>query len=444
MKMTAVSLDAIRPDGKRRDFADDACRGLTLAVLPSGSKAWFFRYRNAAGKQRTLPLGRYDAERTADRVSLAAARKAADAARVAVRAGGDPAADKARAREFAAVESDRLERGEVVKPSDIFATVWARFDADHITPALKASTAAKWRATYRNVFAPRWDARPLNSITSDDLAGMVHALRGTPHAADTARMVARVFFKWASSGANKILAANPAAVIEKAKRGKEAKAANNDRALSDQEIRWVWKACDRINPVFGGIVKTLILTGQRRDEVAAMPKSELDMAAGRWTLAGARSKNGKAHTVNLSDEALAVLAAVPMMDGSPFQFSTDGARPLSGYSKFKALLDAKVAEVAAEECGGPVTVQPWRIHDLRRSFASGCARLSVSLQVVERCLNHSSGSLGGLVAVYNRHGYEVEQAAAWQRWSSHVAAVVSGAPSNVVPLVPSQGETVPA
>jgi integrase len=131
-------------------------------------------------------------------------------------------------------------------------------------------------------------------------------------------------------------------------------------------------------------------------------------------------------------------------DECEFVFSTDGVRPLSGYSKFKTLFDEAMAEVAAEECGEPVTIPNWRLHDLRRTFASGCARLGVSLQVVERCLNHSSGSLGGLVAVYNRHSYAAEQADAWQKWAAHVAAVVADDRSNVVPLVPLQVEHVPA
>lgn len=445
MKMTAAAIAALQADGKRRDFADDACRGLTLAILPSGSKAWFFRYRNALGKQRTLPLGRYDADRASDRVSLADARKAADAARVAVRNGADPAAEKAAARERATLEADRLGRGEVSKPGDTFATVWARFDADHIAVALKPGTAAKWRAMYRNQFAPRWDARPLETIEAVDIDGMIHALRATPHAADTARVIIRVFFKWASSGPGKILSTNPAADVAKAKRPKEARAVNNDRTLDDNELRWLWKACDRVNPIFGGVIRTLILTGQRRDEVAAMPRAELNLAARRWTLAAVRSKNGKAHEIYLSDEAAAVLAAVPQIgDDSPFVFSTDGARPLSGYSKFKTLLDAAMAKVAEEETGAPVAIPNWRLHDLRRSFASGCARLGVSLQVVERMLNHSSGTLGGLVAVYNKHSYGAEQADAWQRWGAHVAAVVKGDLANVVPLVPLQVESVPA
>src|SRR5690349_7301462 len=84
---TTAYLDSLQPGDKRRDYADVGCRGLTVAVLPSGSKAWFFRYRNAAGQQRSLPVGLYNAELASDRVTLADARKAADAARVAVRAG---------------------------------------------------------------------------------------------------------------------------------------------------------------------------------------------------------------------------------------------------------------------------------------------------------------------------------------------------------------------
>jgi integrase len=260
------------------------------------------------------------------------------------------------------------------------------------------------------------------------------ATESGPDAADSALTVCRTFFNWTVAAPRHLLPANPTNGIKRVARKAE-DAATDDRILTDSEIRWLWLACGKIAPQFGNIVKLLLLTGARRNEVAHMTESELDTEASLWTLPAVRSKNGKAHRIHLTTEALDALKATPRVDNEGgFVFSTNGRSPVSGFSKFTAGLRDEMAKLAEQERGEPVKVQPWHLHSLRKTFASGLARLGVSLQVAERCLNHSSGTLGGLVAVYNRHSYDEEQRAAWDAWSRHVASIVTGKATNIVPF----------
>lgn len=426
-----LTVEAVRKivATERKEIPDDHCPGLYLLTLPSGVKSWVVRYRHA-GRPRKLSLGIYR-EQT---LGLIEARRLARDAIQRVHEGRDPAAEKIEARRSAAVEADRLKRGEVVKPSDSFAVVWEAFDADHIAPTLRGGTASKWRGIARRVLLPRWGKRPLAEITSADVYGMLKALQKTPDAADSALSLCKVFFGWCVAAPRHLIAptASPVLGIAKVKRPKEKANAESDRALNDDEIRWLWKACDKVNPVFAGAVRLMLLTGARRSEVAEMPKAELNVAEAQWNLAAARSKNGRAHMVHLSAEALDVLKATPEMHRSKFRFSADSKRAISAFSKHKARLDKAMADVAAAERGAPVTIPAWRLHGLRKSFRTGVTRLGVAPHVAKKCINHS---LGKLDETYDKGDYLPERAAAFDLWGRHVASVIQGpAASNVVPL----------
>jgi integrase len=161
-----------------------------------------------------------------------------------------------------------------------------------------------------------------------------------------------------------------------------------------------------------------------------------------WTIPGERAKNGAAHDVPLSEPAQAILASAPRIAGSEFVFTTRaGARPVSGYSQAKERLDALMLQIAREEAtearqdASTVTLAPWRIHDLRRSAASGMARMGIPVHVIEAVLNHRSGQISGVAAVYNRHSYLPEKRRALEAWAAHVIGLVNGtAASNVVAL----------
>jgi integrase len=213
-----------------------------------------------------------------------------------------------------------------------------------------------------------------------------------------------------------------------------------DRVLSNEEVRAFWQAATEQNWPFSSVFKVLLLTGQRREEVAGMRWREVDLDAGQWTIAKERCKNGKAHAVDLHPEAVRLLgplgeAAAPRlmkntMEGEDLVYSTTGTTPVSGFSKVKARIDARMQEILGDK------FQPWRIHDLRRTAASGMAALGFQPHVIERVLNHVSGAQGGLVSVYQRHEYRDERKRAIVAWGDHVMQLVSEEKpaSNVVRL----------
>jgi integrase len=160
-------------------------------------------------------------------------------------------------------------------------------------------------------------------------------------------------------------------------------------------------------------MRMLILTGARREEVGAMRWSEVDLAARVWTLPGARTKNGVEHVIPLSDGAISILERAPRIgrrDG--FVFTMTGKTAISGWSRAKAQLDTSSG------------VADWTIHYLRRTFATGLRGLGVGRDVVEKILNHVSGSFGGVAGVYQRFALADEKRVALDTWAARVAVIV--------------------
>jgi integrase len=197
-------------------------------------------------------------------------------------------------------------------------------------------------------------------------------------------------------------------------------AVKRERVLFDDELAALWRATDGAGP-FNGIVRMLILTGQRREEVAGMTWAELSDDLSTWIIPASRTKNGATHIVPLSAPAQDLLRNIPTFGDLVFP----GLRgPFNGWSKAKAALDVKSG------------VTNWRLHDLRRTAATGLQRLGVRLEVTEQVLNHVSGSRAGIVGVYQRHDFASEKRAALEAWGEHVRAMVEGraATDNVVSL----------
>jgi integrase len=166
------------------------------------------------------------------------------------------------------------------------------------------------------------------------------------------------------------------------------------------------------------------LTGQRLREVSELEWKEIDLVAKLWTLPAARAKNSIEHAIPLSDQAVEILKALPRIAGSDFVFTINGRNPIRGASLVKRRIDKLVPPIP-----------PWVLHDVRRTVASGMARLGINLPVIEKLLNHVSGSFAGIVGVYQRHSFADEKRAAMQTWARHVEVLVSGETSaNVVRL----------
>jgi len=195
---------------------------------------------------------------------------------------------------------------------------------------------------------------------------------------------------------------------------------SRERVLTETELSAIWWASGEDD--YGRIVRLLLLTAQRRDEVGSMQWAELDTISGLWTLPGARTKNHREHLLPLVPAALALLP--PRREGRDFLFgdgprrSGDPHRGFSGWSKSKAALDERIAEALGEP------LPHWTVHDLRRSASTVMAdRLGVLPHIVEAILNHVSGHRAGVAGVYNRARYAAEMREALQLWAQYVAAL---------------------
>jgi integrase len=215
--------------------------------------------------------------------------------------------------------------------------------------------------------------------------------------------IVRKFFNWCVE--NDLITNSPVAGV---------KAPNpetsRDRVLTDAELKAVWRVVEKDGYPLGSILQLLILTGQRRGEVTGMMWSELDLDAATWSLPRERVKNDRRHEVPLSRQAVAILKQVPRI-GDKHVFTLNGTAP---YKNF----------LAKRRFDAAVGIAPWTVRDLRRTAASGMARLGVNLVVIEKILNHVSGSLAGIVGVYQRHEFAEEKRAALQQWADHVERLV--------------------
>jgi integrase len=273
--------------------------------------------------------------------------------------------------------------------------------------------------------------KPIALITRADIAAVIDAATiRSPSAALVLHSHLRTVFAWAVS--RSLIETDPSSGVPA-----PAKPKARDRVLSDEEIRAFWQAASELNWPFSSVFKVLLLTGQRREEVAGMRWREVDLDAAQWTIAKERCKNGKAHTVDLHSEAVSLLdllgdaAAARRAGDEEFVYSTTGTTPVSGFSKVKGRIDARMRQIL----GGKF--QDWHTHDLRRTAASGMAALGFLPHTIERVLNHVSGAQGGLVSVYQRHEYREERRRAILAWGDHLMQLVSGEEnpaSNVVPL----------
>ncbi|KRP90021.1 integrase [Bradyrhizobium pachyrhizi] len=260
----------------------------------------------------------------------------------------------------------------------------------------------------------------------------LEAKRGAVTAA-RARAALHALFNWAMRGEYEI-AANPVVLTNR-----PLTPASRDRVLSDAELREVWLAADpEVAGDYGRIIRLLILTGQRRDEIGGMAWSELhltDEANSVLVLPGARTKNRREHVVPLSPSALALLP--PRRNTRDHVFGDgprregDRQRGFSGWSKSKAALDARITEARQKADPEAKAMPPFTVHDLRRTVSTGMAGLGVLPHIVEAVLNHVSGHRAGVAGIYNRAQYLGETRDALDRWADHVAALTKPRPKSI-------------
>jgi integrase len=266
------------------------------------------------------------------------------------------------------------------------------------------------------------------SVTRGDVAALVDTVSArSPSVARALFAAIRPFFKWCRDRG--LIEVNVIADLKG-----PAPLASRKRVLSLEELKTFWTATAGLDWPFCPVYRLLLLVGQRRDEVSAMNWKEVDLANGVWIIPGERCKNGEEHTVDLSPQALAILEALPG-ERRGFVFTTTGTTSVSGFSKSKVRLD----KLMSEAIGGPP--KPWRLHDLRRTMATLMGEeLEIDAGVIERILNHISGSQGGLQGIYQRQQYKQKRKAAMLAWGSFIERLTSGdvPASNVVAFAGSR------
>jgi len=278
---------------------------------------------------------------------------------------------------------------------------------------------------------PALGEKPIEAVSRRDILRLLDRAeeRGVTVRVNRILSNVRRMFAWAVE--REIIETSPVANVKA-----PVKEIPRDRVLSDDELRAFLSACTRMGEPFGPLFRLLLLTAQRRNEIAAGRWEEVDLTEATWSLPAVRVKNGRADVFPLSDQSLDIIAILESMGGSEFLFparytrrSTVGPRPVSGFGRAKERLDVlmldELRKLAEERGDDPeaVGLEPWRLHDLRRTAASGMARLGEPIHVVEKLLNHVSGSISGVAAVYNRHSYQDEMRAAAQSWADAVSGI---------------------
>ena len=419
--LTDRSIQALKPSqtGDRYIAWDAIMPGLAVRVSAKGKRSFYAVKRRAGQSAPTwVLLGVYPV------MTLGEARAAAREILGALIAGEDPTSHKMAKRRAAEAAARAQEESK-------FAAVAEDFIKRHVA---KLRTAREVEGIIRRELIPTWGERPITEITRRDVIKLTEAIldsggerpapgtrrkEGGPYAARHALFAARGLFNWAVG--RDLLEFSPCDRIRTAELLGASEA--RDRVLTDNELRRVWLAAQVTPYPFGPLVQLLIITGQRRDEIAAARWREIDLDRALLTIGAERMKAKAGHTVPLTPTSTDLLRNLPRFTGGDYIFSGQaGRRPFSGFSKSKARLDRTVGEIA-----------PYTLHDLRRTVRTRLAELGVSPFIGELILAHTQK---GVHATYDRHTYDDQKRDALERWEKRLLAIVAAEPlaANIVTL----------
>jgi integrase len=450
--LTDAACRKYRPGRERRRVRDLGSRSLYFVIEASGHKAWEMRFRRPGGKPGKVRLGPFDLNGkelqgeplVGQPLSLSAARHLCAAIHRQRAMGVDVLSE---------IKAKRLhQRVELEQQAG---NTFTRCAVDYINEYARPQTK-RWRDTASvlglrygdddaepeiilSSLCDRWRHRSIGSFTDHDLFEVISEAKKSGIPGKDVRnqgvSVARArdlhtklsgMWTWLRKGRRVTI--DPFANLDLPEAAEA-----RDRVLSDSELRLLWRALDD-EPVFGPIIKLLMLTGARRREASDMRWSELSEDGATWVIPGVRTKNGKTHIVPLSKAAQALLASVPRMAGCDFVFSRNGRTPPSGWNLAKHRIDKAMAKVAGK------AIPHWVVHDGRRSVVTGMATLKIPVDVIELCVGHTSGVRAGIVGTYNRSTLMDERRDAFERWSRHLTGIVSNkAAGNVVVSIRKPG-----
>lgn len=397
-KITKRTIDSMVTGGHAGFLWDSDTKGFGAKFARSGSVSYVLQYR-MGGREATAR--RYTIGRHGSPWTPTTARTEAERLLILVAQGLDP------------VEADKKRRREAVDLA--FSNYADRFGNSVVgegwTRMVKRSLHLHVKPILRN--------KPLSQITRPDIVAVFDAMDAT-HLGNRRNVFAviRRLFRWAISRGD--IERSPMEGMEVPPPVKP-----RERWLTDGELQKIWLHAPGTHPCFGPIVRLLIVTGQRREEVTGLSWEELDRAQKLWTLPGSRTKNGEPNNIPLNDLAIAVLDAVASGEQWPSHgriFLTSKGGSFSGYHKAKLKLDRFITEEAGS------ALAPWRLHDLRRTLATNFQRLGVRFEVTEAVLNHVGLARAGVAGIYQRHDWRSEKKAALDAWCNHLTGVFASKP----------------
>ena len=381
--LTTKSLDAMSPaTAKRYEVRDQKVIGLHVRVSTTGAKVFYTMVR-PNGARRRIKIGPYPV------VSLADARR--------------------RAMEIARdVELGEFDKTPEVSEAstETLGEMIPKFIELHAKPNTK-----DWKRT--ESVLRKFDGlkdRPIDQIKRQDVSKVLDGIiaSGTPTRANRALSAIKKLMNWCVMRGD--IETSPVALLRP-----PAREVQRDRVLSDAEIRAIWQHSDAEDYPFGPFLKLLLITGQRRSEVAGMRWSELNLDEGVWELPANRVKNARLHIVPLPDQVVEILRSLHRFLDSDFVFTTTGRSAISGFGRLKDRVDTALPD------GTP----DWRFHDFRRTASTGMAKLGVMPHVIDAVTNHKSGVVSGVGATYNRYTYFNEKREALELWANELTKITT-------------------
>lgn len=415
------AIKAIENNGLSIVLWDSELTGLGLRLSPKGKASWLVKARLGAGgrdaKQILHVFGHFDKLPDIDK-----ARQLARSILVDIGNGIDP--NKTRKSKRIA-DIDAYRNGRL---KDVFDTWYDK----HAKPSNDPPVGSYWYEVRRRfnveVLPKLGEATPVQTITKQDIIQLIdNKEKVTKSGARQVFNAMNPFFLWCVS--RELIPASPMAGLSPPERYED-----RDRVLTEDEIKLFWKATDKLSYPWGPYYKLLLLTLQRRSEVAHLDRLELNfdgMYRNTWIIPSDRTKNNEEHLVHLPTQVIDIIDKIPKHDKSTLVFTTTGKTGISGFSKAKRDLDAEITKL---NDGKPIA--PWRLHDLRRTGATAMGMLKVPPHITELILNHVSGSNGGLVGIYQRFKYIDERQLALEKWNEYICKIINTSieENNVIPF----------
>lgn len=394
-KLTKKQIDGFTfiDSGKKDIRWDEEISGFGLRVYPSGKKSFILSYRHHSTK-RLFTIGQYG------KITLDQAR---DLARKRL---GEIADDR-----DPLVHRKAAKKKHTHTVQNVFNEFLKKYAKVH------TKTWGQTERIFKKDVLPAIGHLPVEEVTRSHIVEMLDEImaRHADIMANRTLAAVKKFFAWCVERG--LIAHSPTYPMSL-----PAPIQSRDRVLGDDELVEIWNAAQLMAYPFGSMLQFLILTGQRRGEAAGMRWQDIDLKRKVWTLEQDQTKSKRRHEVPLSPLALKLLKQTPKLGG--FVFSSSGHRPFENFSRGKKEISRIMKQKRAKQLPD---ILPWTVHDIRRSAASGMARLKTAPHIIEKILNHSTGSIRGVAAIYNRYQYEPEKREALELWAKHMQKMLDAA-----------------